>query len=123
MVVPRRMPRRLLIASLLVGSGMGLFAATAFGVTAIRGGRTSDQRAVKDGGTVKVGVRTLDVIEPAKTISANGGTTIGLVSRSLVDATCAMLFRYPVARPPILSYDLRPEVATGYPVRSHDGKT
>jgi ABC-type transport system substrate-binding protein len=39
------------------------------------------------------------------------------------DATCAMLLRYPVSSPPVVRYNLVPEVATGYPAVSRDGKT
>src|SRR5439155_6804800 len=65
----------------------------------------------------------LDFIDPALTVPFTGGTTVGLVSRALEAATCALLFRYPVALPPVVRYDLVPEVATGYPALSYDGKT
>jgi ABC-type transport system substrate-binding protein len=42
---------------------------------------------------------------------------------AVADATCAMLFRYPVSVPPVVHYDLVPEVATGFPALSRDGKT
>jgi ABC-type transport system substrate-binding protein len=83
--------------------------------------RTGD--GVKDGGMLTIGVRSLDFIDPALTVPFTGGTTVGLVSRALEDATCALLFRYPVAPPPVVRYDLVPEVATGYPALSYDGRT
>jgi ABC-type transport system substrate-binding protein len=46
-----------------------------------------------------------------------------IASVAVGDATCALLLRYPVAPPPIVRYDLVPEVATGYPAVSPDGKT
>src|SRR5205823_1011607 len=45
------------------------------------------------------------------------------VSWGVADATCALLFRYPVAPAPIVKYDLVPEVAAGYPQISRDGRT
>src|SRR3954470_1662786 len=115
---PRLTGRKsLLVSGLLVAIGTGVLVAAAFG--AVAGG----QHAVKEGGTLTVGVRNLDFIDPALTLPFNGGTSVGLVSRGLEDATCALLFRYPVAPPPIVRYDLVPEVATGYPAVSPDGRT
>src|SRR5437867_329153 len=119
-MVPRPTARRPLIASLALGLRMGLFVASALAPS-----ETSAASAleIKEGGTLIVGSRGMDFIDPALTQSFNSGTTIGLVSQGLEDATCALLFRYPVSPPPLVRYDLVPEVATGYPELSYDGKT
>jgi peptide/nickel transport system substrate-binding protein len=114
--------RRLLVSSLLPGLAAGLFTVAAVAATSTRDASQA-YRAVHEGGTLMIGSRSLDFIDPALTQSFNSGTAVGLVSQGLEDATCALLFRYPVARPPVVRYDLVPEVATGYPAVSADGRT
>jgi ABC-type transport system substrate-binding protein len=121
-MVPRRTARRLLVSSLVLGLAAGLFVVAAVAATSTRDAPQA-HRAVQEGGTLMIGARNLDFIDPALTQSFNSGTSIGLVSVGLEDATCALLFRYPVASPPVVRYNLVPEVATGYPALSYDGRT
>jgi ABC-type transport system substrate-binding protein len=81
---------------------------------------------VKEGGSLVVGAPAFDFIDPALvpdpiTSAACGDCTIAMWA--VADATCAMLFRYPVTVPPVSDYRLVPEVATSYPALSRDGKT
>ena len=139
-MIRNRIGRALLILGLLLGLGTGVFVATAIAATSTRGAglvvatglAPSDTRAavrldgsrVKDGGTLVIGVGSLDYIDPTLAVPFSGGSTpAGLVWRSLTEATCALLFRYPVAAPPVVRYNLLPEVAAGYPALSHDGRT
>jgi ABC-type transport system substrate-binding protein len=109
------------MASLVAGLGMGVVAAAGLAPSDTRAAVRLD--GAKDGGTLTIGVRSLDYIDPALALPFVGGSTTALVSRGLTDATCALLFRYPVAPPPAVRYDLVPEVAAGYPALSLDGRT
>jgi len=84
-----------------------------------------DASGIKDGGIASVGVEAFDFIDPALTPSPNSSVDQGVFTASwgVADATCALLFRYPVAPAPVVRFDLVPEVATGYPAVSRDGKT
>jgi ABC-type transport system substrate-binding protein len=108
--------RRLLVSILSVGLGLVLLVAAA----------SAGHRAVKEGGMLVIEIRAFDFIDPALVPDpvlngACGECTTAMWS--VADATCAMLLRYPVNAPPIVNYDLVPEVATGYPALSRDGKT
>jgi peptide/nickel transport system substrate-binding protein len=109
------------MASLVAGLGMGLIVAVGLTPSDTRAGMSLDR--VKNGGMLTIGVRSLDYVDPALTLPPIGGTAEPLVSRALTDATCALLLRYPVAPPPIVRYELLPEVATGDPALSSDGRT
>jgi ABC-type transport system substrate-binding protein len=113
-------PRRALITSLVLSLGMGFVFATGVAGAAVR----LDAGGVKDGGTLVIGVESLDYIDPTLAVPFNGGSTnVALAWRSLTEATCALLFRYPVAPPPVVRYNLVPEVAARYPALSYDGRT
>ncbi|MFL5935314.1 MAG: ABC transporter substrate-binding protein [Gaiellaceae bacterium] len=82
--------------------------------------------AVKDGGTLEIGVSSFDFIDPALASDPVFDSACGTCTTAMwgvADATCATLFRYPVSAPPVVRYNLVPEAATGDPVVSHDGKT
>jgi peptide/nickel transport system substrate-binding protein len=74
-------------------------------------GSTSRARA---GGVFRISLPGLDYIDPALSYTVQGWT--------LIDTTCARLMTHPDKAPPE-GYRLVPEVATGYPSVSHDGKT
>jgi len=114
-----------LMASLVLGLGMGLLVAAGLAPSDTRGAVRVDGGGVKDGGILKIGVTEFNAIDPALTLAPNTGATISaqIASVALGDATCALLFRYPVAGPPAIRYDLVPEVAAGYPKVSPDGRT
>jgi ABC-type oligopeptide transport system substrate-binding subunit len=108
--------RRLLISGLVLSLGLGLLVAAA----------SAGQRSVKEGGTLVIGSRAFEFIDPALvTDPVNSGAcgTCTTAMWGVADATCAMLLRYPVSAPPAVHYNLVPEVATGYPALSRDGKT
>jgi peptide/nickel transport system substrate-binding protein len=102
----------LLVAASLVPSDTG---------AAVRAG---DGR-VRDGGTLLIGIGTFEVIDPALAPAFTGLARAGevLASWGLQYATCALLLRYPVSPPPVVRYDLVPEVAAALPAVSHDRKT
>jgi peptide/nickel transport system substrate-binding protein len=112
--------RGLLISGLLLGLGVSVSVGTSNAATGMRGGAAG----VKDGGTLVLGVTSLDYIDPTVAVPFSGGsTTVALAWRSLAEATCALLLRYPTARPPVVRYNLVPEVAARYPALSRDGRT
>jgi peptide/nickel transport system substrate-binding protein len=76
---------------------------------------------VQEGGTLLIGVPDFDYIDPALALPRN--PPFSVASWPVEDATCALLLRYPVGAPPVVRYNLVPEVATAYPVVSGDGKT
>jgi ABC-type oligopeptide transport system substrate-binding subunit len=84
---------------------------------------TADRRSVTDGGTLLVGVREFDVIDPALARPPDTTFPFAVATWPVESATCALLLRYPIGPPPIVHYRLVPEVASGYPARSPDGKT
>lgn len=117
-----RTARGLLISGLLLGLGTGLFVAVGLAPADARAAMRLD--GVKEGGKLVIGVRSLDVIDPTLAVPFNGGSsTVALAWRNLHEATCALLFRYPVAPPPVVRYDLVAEVAAAYPALSSDGRT
>jgi hypothetical protein len=85
-VIVTRTARGVLISGLLLGLGASVFVATALAATGMKGGARAE----------------------------GGSSTVALAWRSLHETTCALLFRYPVARPPIVRYEMVPEVAAGY---------
>ncbi len=92
--------RRLLVSSLLSGLAANLFVVAAI-ANDEHAGRSAGSPRVLEGGTLRIGARTLDFIDPALTQSFNTGTTVGLVSQGLEDATCALLLLaipFPVLR-------------------------
>jgi ABC-type transport system substrate-binding protein len=108
--------RRLLVSSVALTLGLGLLVAAA----------SAGHRSAKDGGTLMIESRAVDFIDPAlvsdpANSAACGDCTIAMWS--VADATCAMLLRYPVSARPVVNYNLLPEVATGYPALSRDGRT
>jgi ABC-type transport system substrate-binding protein len=107
---------RLLVAILLVGLAVVLV------VAAASAGRSGS----KDGGTLMIGSPSFDYIDPALVPDPVLSTACGTCTTAMwgvEDATCAMLYRYPVSAPPTVHYDLVPEVAAGDPAASRDGKT
>jgi ABC-type transport system substrate-binding protein len=70
-------------------------------------------RAVKEGGTFRVGISGFDSIDPA---------LAGLPGYQLLQATCAGLLNLP-DRPMPAGLRLVPEIAANYPQVSRDGKT
>ena len=74
-------------------------------------GSTSRARA---GGVFRISLPGLDYIDPALSYTVQGW--------ALIDTTCARLMTHP-DKPPPEGYRLVPEVATGYPSVSQDGKT
>jgi len=117
--------RRTLIANLL-RFGLGLVVVAAF-VPSDTGGAAvrSDGGRAADGGDLVVGVLALDYIDPAKlpTPNSSRGQSPFSVSWGVGDATCALLLRYPVGRPPTVRFDLVPEAAERFPEVSPDGRT
>jgi ABC-type transport system substrate-binding protein len=102
----------LLVATTLVPSNSG---------AVMRAGDGS----VKDGGTLVIGVRNFDAIDPAlaRLFTGLDPPSVILASWGAQYATCALLLRYPVTAPPAVRYDLVPEVAASLPAVSRDGKT
>jgi peptide/nickel transport system substrate-binding protein len=112
--------RRTVIGSLVLVLGVGFVFATGLAGAAVR----LDAGGVKDGGAIVIGIGSLDFIDPTLAVPFNGGSTpVALAWRSLTEATCALLFRYPVGAPPVVRYNLVPEVAARYPALSSDGRT
>jgi peptide/nickel transport system substrate-binding protein len=107
--------RRLLISGAGLAFGFGLLVAAA----------SAGRPYAKDGGTLVIAAPAFDYIDPAlvadPTLTPN--LTVVAAAWGVEDATCAMLLRYAVARPPAVRFDLIPEVAAGYPAISGDGKT
>ncbi len=108
-----RATRTLLVSSLVLGFGLSL-------VIAASAGRS----ALKDGASLLIGVRSFDYIDPALVLdpAASDAPSVVAATWGVEDASCAMLLRYPVMRPPAVRFDLVPEVATAYPALSGDGK-
>jgi ABC-type transport system substrate-binding protein len=109
--------RRLLISLCLLAIALGLLVSVA---------APAGPRAEKEGGTLTIGIASFDVIDPALVPDPSTNSAppnILIATWGLEDATCAMLLRYPATRPPAVRFDLVPEVATGYPTLSRDGKT
>jgi peptide/nickel transport system substrate-binding protein len=81
--------------------------------------------AQADADALVIGVPVFDYIDPALTPTPNSTRSQGAfaVSWGVADATCALLLRYPVEKPPSVRYDLVPEAAEAYPLVSPDGKT
>jgi peptide/nickel transport system substrate-binding protein len=107
---------RLLISSVVLATGLGLLVAAA----------SAGPRSVREGGTLVIGASAFEFIDPALvTDPVNSGACVSctVAMWGVADASCAMLFRYPVEVPPVVRYDLVPEVATGDPAVSPDGKT
>ena len=104
------------MATLLLGLGLGLL------ISAASAGR----RSVKDGGILLIGIRAFDFIDPALVIDPSTTPACGscqVAAWAVEDSTCSMLVRYPSTRPPSVRFDFVPEVATGYPEVSRDGRT
>jgi ABC-type oligopeptide transport system substrate-binding subunit len=112
--------RRLLFSLLVLAVVTGLFVATALATTGMKG---TAQRPVKEGGTLLVGVREFDVIDPALARPPDTTYPFATATWPIEDATCALLLRYAIGPPPIVHYRLVPEVAAAYPRVSRDGKT
>jgi ABC-type transport system substrate-binding protein len=103
--------------------GIGLVVAAGL-VSGTQAAVRLDGGGVKDGGTLVIGIGSLAYIDPTLTVPYNGGSSpVALAWRSLTEATCALLFRYPVTAPPVVRYNLVPEVAAGYPALSSNGRT
>ncbi|MFL5935315.1 MAG: ABC transporter substrate-binding protein [Gaiellaceae bacterium] len=105
--------RHLSSSVLVVGLSLVLIVAAA----------SAGQRTLKE---LTIETPAFDYIDPAlvsdPVLSATcGACTIAMWA--VQDATCAMLFRYPVGTPPIVDADLVPEVAAGFPKLSRDGTT
>jgi peptide/nickel transport system substrate-binding protein len=117
----RRTFRELLMPRLALGLGMGLFVAAALAASGTR----ARANVVKEGDTLTVGSPAFDFIDPAllpdpPTSNACGTCTTAMWA--VADATCAMLYRYPPTIPPVADYTLLPEVATGDPALSRNGR-
>jgi peptide/nickel transport system substrate-binding protein len=110
------MARKLLISSAVLALGLGLLVAAA----------SAGHRSAKEGGTLVIGAAAFAYIDPALVSDPVFSSPCGSCTTAMwgvADATCAMLLRYPVSAPPVVHYNLVPEVATGYPALSRDGKT
>ena len=93
------------MASLVAGLVMGLVLATGLAPSDTRASVRLD--GAKEGGTLVLGVGSLDYIDPTLAAPVSGGSTpVALAWRNLTEATCALLFRYPVAPPPVVRYNL-----------------
>jgi ABC-type transport system substrate-binding protein len=108
------------VASLVLGLGMGVVVAAGLAPS-----DTSGAVRLKDGGILLIGTTAFDYIDPALVLDPPSTDAPSLVAATwgVADATCAMLLRYPVSSPPIVRYDLVPEVAAAMPALSRDGKT
>jgi peptide/nickel transport system substrate-binding protein len=112
------------MASLAAGLGMGLLFAIGFLSSSTRAAVRADASGVKDGGTLSLGTTAFDFIDPALvTELGSSATSVSLISWAVQDATCATLLRYAAGPLTAQNYRLVPEVATGYPRESPDGKT
>jgi ABC-type transport system substrate-binding protein len=108
--------RRLLIASVALTLGLGLLVAAA----------SAGHRSAKEGGMLVIESPAFDFIDPALVSDPLLSAACGACTTAMwavADATCAMLYRYPVNAPPVVSYRLVPEVATGDPELSRDRRT
>jgi peptide/nickel transport system substrate-binding protein len=116
--------RRLLLLLLILGVGT-VFVATVAAATGLRGAVQGKEPAVKNGGTLLIGVREFDVIDPALARPPDTSFPFAIATWPVENATCALLLRYPIEQPTssARSYRLVPEVAAAYPQVSHDGKT
>jgi ABC-type transport system substrate-binding protein len=103
-----------MISSLVLSFALGLLVAAAAG-----------RPFAKDGGILVIAARSFDFIDPALVLDPPSTDAPSLVAATwgVADASCAMLLRYPVSSPPVVRYDLVPEVATALPALSRDGKT
>src|SRR5262245_38038235 len=112
--------RRLGIATFAMGLAIAAAAIPGAGA-AVRAGGTP----LADGDTLVLGTVNFDVIDPALMEDPSSALAISsvLTAWAVEDATCAMLLRYPVGAPTRQDYSLVPEVASGYPAVSGDGKT
>jgi peptide/nickel transport system substrate-binding protein len=104
--------RRLLVSILLVG--------LVFVVAAAAGSSSA-----KEGGTLTIGLLSFDFVDPALVLDPAASDIQSVVAATwgTEDATCAMLFRYAATAPRAVRFDLMPEVASGSPAVSADGKT
>jgi ABC-type transport system substrate-binding protein len=112
------MRKRRQVSILFVGLGLGL--------VLLLPAATAGDRTVKDGGTLMIGASGLDFIDPALVSDPVFDAACGTCTTAMwgvEDATCATLLRYPISSPPVVRYNLVPEVATAYPAVSRDGKT
>jgi peptide/nickel transport system substrate-binding protein len=116
--------RRALTSSLALGLALGLLVVAALAGSETRAA-ASVHRSVKEGGALTIGLASFDFIDPALVLDPAASDAASVVAGTwgAEDASCAMLFRYPVTPPPAVRFDLVPEVATGYPALSRDGKT
>ncbi len=107
--------RRLLISTLALGLGLSL----------VIGAASAGPGPAKDGGALTIGAANFDVIDPALVVDQTTAVSVteAKAAWGAEDASCAMLFRYPVTAPAAQDYSLVPEVATGDPAISRDGKT
>jgi peptide/nickel transport system substrate-binding protein len=117
--------RRLLVSSLVPGLAAGLFVVAAVAAASTRSTSQADRHAVREGGSLVVGSPAFDFIDPALALDPITSAACAPCMQAMwavADATCAMLFRYPVTVPPVSDYRLVPEVATSVPTPSRDGK-
>jgi ABC-type oligopeptide transport system substrate-binding subunit len=117
-------PRRLSMASLVLGLGVGLLIVVALAPSDTRAAARTDG-TVKDGGTLTIGALQFDFIDPALAMATSPftpSTSATAAVWSVEDATCALLLRYPAGPPTGIRYRPVPEVASGYPAVSRDGK-
>lgn len=83
-------------------------------VAGVASRHAADSSAVRRGGTLRIGVRLFDQIDPALAF-------FGL-AWPVESATCELLMRYP-DKPPPAGYRPVPGASAGYPRISRDGKT
>ena len=102
---------------LALGLGMGLLVAAARSL-----GHARRRASREEGGTLAVGTPAFDFIDPALVTPPSVRNPYPIAVWAVADATCGPLLRYPVSPPPV-RYSLVPEVATGFPAPSRDGKT
>src|SRR5712691_10728743 len=124
-MVPRPTARRPLMASLVAGLGMGLLVASALVPSDTRAALRAESRGAKDGGTLLIGTTGFDYIDPALIVdpTSTSAPSVALAAWAVEDASCALLLHYPIGPPTVQNYSLEPEVATGYPTVSRDGRT
>jgi ABC-type transport system substrate-binding protein len=107
--------------AMLVGSAT-LFA-TGFIASNTSAAVRLDSAGVKSGGSLSLGILAFDYIDPALTTDTNSpATSVLLTTWAVEDASCATLLRYPGGPLNAQDYSLVPEVATGHPQVSRDGK-
>lgn len=98
-----------LVAAMLAGAMLGI------GGDPSALGSTAHTR--QEGGIFRISINSfsgIDYMDPALASSPPGW--------ALLDTTCARLLAYP-DKPPPEGFRLQPEVATGFPAVSHDGRT